>query len=108
MVATVSTDVVARVRAATPERQELVGRFLDALEAGLQWPAGNAVPAPDTGGVPMCPSMADCARRIVLGGHSRCGERGLACVVATKGSGVSREEREGGEGEKGRSAVGSR
>lgn len=50
----------------------------------------------------MCPSMADCARRIVLGGHSRCGERGLACVVAAKAGGVSRDDREGGEGGKGR------
>jgi hypothetical protein len=102
---TVPTDVVARLRAATPDRQELVGRFMDALDAGLQWPAVNAVPARDTGGVAMCPSMADCARRIVLGGHSRCGERGLACVVAAKAGGVSREEGEegeGGEGGKGR------
>lgn len=99
---TVSTDVVARVRAATPERQALVGRFLDALEAGSRWPAGNAAPAPDTGEVPICPSMADCARRIVLGGHSRCGERGLACVVAAKVGGVPGEDREGGERGEGR------
>lgn len=92
--ATVPTELLARVRQATPEQQEAIWRFLD---AGVPLP-GSAAAAPETGGVARCPSMADCARRVVLGGHTRCGERGLACVVATKGSGVSREEREGGEG----------
>src|SRR5512139_18966 len=100
MSATVPSGFLARVRRATPEQQEAIWRFLD---AGVPLPGSGVAPAPDTGGVPTCPSMADCARRIVLGGHSRCGERGLACVVAVKGGGVSREEREGGEGGKGMS-----
>ncbi len=102
MGATVSTHVVARVRAATPERQALVGRFMDALEADSPLAGDGAAQAPDTGGVPMCPNMAGCFRAVLVGGQTRCGERGLACVVAAKAGLVPSEDRESGEGGKGR------
>jgi hypothetical protein len=76
MGATVSTDVVARVRAATPERQALVERFMDALEAGLRWPAGNAVP---------CVNMPGCLRAAMAGGLARCVEAGGRCRVVGGG-----------------------
>ena len=80
MTATVPTEFLARVRQATPEQQESIWLFLD---AGVPLP-GSAASAPETGGVPTCPSMADCARRVLLGGHTRCAERGVACLLAAK------------------------
>ena len=49
----------------------------------------------------MCPNMAGCFRAVLVGGQTRCGERGLACVVVGKAGGVPREDREGGEGKPG-------
>jgi hypothetical protein len=86
---TVSTDVVARVRAATPERQGLVGRFMDALDGGLQWPAGNAV---------WCVNMPGCFRTAMAGGLARCVKAGGRCRVV---GGEGRSEAGGGKAEVG-------
>jgi hypothetical protein len=73
---TVPTDVVARLRAATPERQALVGRFLDALDEGWQWPAGDAVP---------CANMPGCLRAAMAGGLARCVQAGRPCRMVGDG-----------------------
>jgi hypothetical protein len=91
MTATVPTEFVVRVLQATPAQRVSMWRF---LEGGVPLPGGGAAQAPDTDGVPMCPNMAGCFRAVLVGGQTRCGERGLACVVAAKAKQPSLERRE--------------